>query len=91
GSTVVQVYVGDLEASVERPARELKAFAKVDLDSGETTTVRMALPPRAFAFFDVTVGQWRIEAGSFTIEAGLSAADIRSVATVQRDDALIPV
>ena len=91
GSTVVQVYVGDLEASVERPARELKAFAKVDLDAGETTTVRMALPPRAFAFFDVTVGQWRIEAGSFTIEAGLSAADIRSVATVQRDDALIPV
>ena len=91
GSTVVQVYVGDLEASVERPARELKAFAKVDLDAGETTAVRMALPPRAFAFFDVTVGQWRIEAGSFTIEAGLSAADIRSVATVQRDDALIPV
>ena len=91
GSTVVQFYVGDLEASVERPARELKAFAKVDLDAGETTTVRMALPPRAFAFFDVTVGQWRIEAGSFTVEAGFSAADIRSIATVQRGDALIPV
>ncbi|APO87321.1 glycoside hydrolase family 3 protein [Marivivens sp. JLT3646] len=91
GSTVVQVYVGDLEASVERPARELKAFAKVTLDAGETKIVRMTLQPRAFAFFDVTAGQWRIEAGSFTVEAGFSAADIRSVATVLRDDALIPV
>jgi len=91
GSTVVQVYVGDVEASVERPARELKAFAKVTLDAGETTHVRVSLPPRAFAFFDVTVGQWRVEAGSFTVEAGLSAADIRSVATVQHEDALIPV
>jgi beta-glucosidase len=36
GKEVVQLYVRDPEASVARPVRELKAFAKVDLDPGET-------------------------------------------------------
>jgi beta-glucosidase len=51
GSTVVQVYVADLEASIPRPQRELKAFAKVILDRGETREIALNLPWRAFAFF----------------------------------------
>lgn len=82
GSTVVQVYVGDDEASVPRPMRELKGFAKLALESGQSQQVRIVLRPRDFAFYDVEAACWRVEAGAFTIQAGLSAADIRGTAHV---------
>jgi beta-glucosidase len=87
GSTVVQVYVGDRDASVSRPRRELKAFRKVALDPGESRVVEMDLPARAFAFWDPAARGWRIEAGDFTIEAGFSAADIVRTATIRLDAA----
>ena len=77
GTTVVQVYVGDPEAAVPRPKKELKGFAKVTLAAGEARVVRLDLELRAFAFFDVAAGAWRIEAGAFEISAGFSAADLR--------------
>ncbi len=91
GSTVVQVYVGDVEASVPRPKKELKGFAKVHLNAGESRRVTIALNDRAFAFFDVTAGQWRIEAGAFEISTGFSAADLRAATVVSRTAALLPV
>lgn len=77
GTTTVQLYVGDDVASVARPPKELRAFQKVTLEAGETTTVTLHLAPRDFAFFDVSTGSWKIEAGSFTLSAGFSAADIK--------------
>jgi beta-glucosidase len=82
GSTVVQLYVGDVEASVERPARELKAFAKVFLEPGETRQLTFELDARAFAFFDVDDRLWRVEAGEFEICAGFSSADIRETSRI---------
>ena len=82
GSTVVQVYVGDMESSVSRPARELKTFSKVSLAAGETREISLDLPARAFAFWDDAARGWQVEAGVFRIEAGFSAADIRAVAEV---------
>ena len=76
GSTVVQLYVGAPEASVPRPARELRAFAKVALEPGESRALSFALGPRAFAYFDTAARIWRVEAGRFTLEAGFSAEDI---------------
>ena len=87
GSTVVQVYVGDAQASVPRPVRELKGFAKAALDPGETRELAFDLPPRAFAFFDAAARNWRIEEGSFEISAGFSAADIRKSATLAMPEA----
>lgn len=84
GSTVVQLYVGDDEASVPRPRRELKAFAKLRLAPGETRAVTLALPPRAFAFFDAAARCWRVEAGGFPLDAGFSAGDLRRHARVTR-------
>ena len=52
GSEVVQVYVRDVEASVQRPEKELRGFAKVRLEPGETRAVDVRLDPRAFAFWD---------------------------------------
>jgi beta-glucosidase len=51
GSEVVQLYVGSRTPLLHRPPKELKAFAKVVLDPGETTTVRFELGDRAFAYW----------------------------------------
>ena len=80
GSTVAQVYVGDIEATVPRPVRELKAFRKLVLEPGQSTVVEIALPLRAFAFFDVASQCWRVEAGRFAISVGFSATDIVAMA-----------
>ncbi|MFV0360137.1 beta-glucosidase H [Tropicimonas sp.] len=78
GSTVVQIYAGDIAASVDRPVRELKAFGKATLEPGESRAMTFDLGPRDFAFFDVANRLWRVETGDFTIEAGFSAVDIRA-------------
>ncbi|HXX86246.1 MAG TPA: fibronectin type III-like domain-contianing protein, partial [Casimicrobiaceae bacterium] len=46
-------YVTDEWASVSRPPKELKAFAKVRLDPGQSRAVTVSLDTRALAFFDV--------------------------------------
>ena len=91
GSTVVQIYVTDDHASVDRPARELKTFAKLRLAAGEVRTVSLSLDARAFAYFDVEQGNWRVEAGTFTLSAGFSATDIRATAQVELSEARLPV
>ncbi len=91
GSTVVQVYVGDLEASVARPVKELKGFAKVTLAAGESRVVRVALRPRDFAFYDLAAGLWRVEAGKFAISAGFSATDLRATAEVTMAGQKLPL
>ncbi len=83
GSTVVQIYVGDRESSVQRPLRELKTFAKVELEPGESREVSFALDARAFAFFDEAARMWQVEAGTFTLEAGFSAEEIVASAEIE--------
>ncbi len=77
GQEVVQVYVRDIKASVRRPPKELKGFAKVSLQPGETQTVSIALDFRAFAFYHVKHHDWVAEDGEFEILIGASSADIR--------------
>lgn len=83
GAEVVQVYVGDLEASVDRPLRELAGFAKVRLDPGESRRVEVALDERAFAFWGDA--GWRVEPGAFRIEVGRSSRDLPLSAEVVLD------
>jgi beta-glucosidase len=73
GAEVVQVYVGDVEASVARPLRELKGFVKVHLEPGETQKVSCQLDERAFAFWSQRFGQWVVESGEFLIAVGNSS------------------
>ncbi len=83
GQEVVQLYVHDDAASVVRPVKELRGFEKVALAPGEEKTVRFTLTRRAFAFWDVAAGAWRVEAGTFTILAGSSSRDLRLSAQVR--------
>jgi beta-glucosidase len=82
GRDVVQLYVGDPEASVARPVRELKAFAKVDLDPGETTTVELALTARDLSYWSTTMHDWVLEGGEFELSVGASSRDLRLTTTV---------
>ena len=78
GQEVVQLYVRDVEASVVRPEKELRGFAKLLLEPGETGTARFTLVERDFAFWDVESHAWLAEPGEFDLLVGSSSADIRS-------------
>ncbi|MBW7881297.1 MAG: glycoside hydrolase family 3 C-terminal domain-containing protein [Caldilineaceae bacterium] len=82
GKEIVQVYVRDREARLVRPLKELKGFAKVELQPGETKTVTFPLDFRAFAYYHPGHKSWITESGEFKILIGASAADIRCTETV---------
>ncbi|MGC9394222.1 MAG: beta-glucosidase [Anaerolineae bacterium] len=83
GKEVAQLYVLDVESTAFRPAKELKGFAKIELQPGEETGVKLELDRRAFAYFDPQLKDWRVEAGAFEILVGASSQDIRLRATVE--------
>mgnify|MGYP000893346846 FL=1 len=76
GAEVVQVYVSDPEASVERPVRELKAYERVFLQPGASRTITMELSYRAFAFWSETGSKWTVEPGAFRLAIGNSSRAI---------------
>ncbi|RPI93397.1 MAG: glycosyl hydrolase [Chloroflexi bacterium] len=77
GKEIVQVYVHDQKSGLVRPPKELKGFAKVELQPGETKSVSIRLDFRAFAYYHPEYKQWITEDGDFDILIAASAADIR--------------
>ena len=82
GKEIVQVYVHDQASTLTRPSKELKGFAKVQLEPGETKTVSIPLNFRAFAFYHPGYHQWITEDGQFDILVAASSTDIRGQATL---------
>lgn len=82
GAEVVQVYVGLPSSSVTRPPRELKGFAKVHLDPGESRRVEIPVRRDDLAYWDTRVDSWIVEGGTYTVEIGASSRDIRQRCTV---------
>lgn len=76
GAEVVQLYIKDIECSVERPEKELKRFKKVYLQPGETKTVKFQLFAPDYAFYSVDKNEWTSEPGQFEISVGSSSRDI---------------
>jgi beta-glucosidase len=74
GREVVQVYASRPDSAVERPAKWLVGFATVDADPGETVTVGVLIPERAFQHW--TDQGWVTEPGTFTLSAGRSSASL---------------
>ena len=84
GKEVAQVYVSAPQGSIEKPAQELKAFAKTrELQPGEQETLTMQIPVRMLASFDEGGSQWLTEAGLYTFKVGSSCRDIRCTATAK--------
>ncbi len=78
GSEVVQLYVRDVESSLARPEKELKAFAKVALAQGESKAICLTLTPEALSFYDPAKAGWVWEPGEFEVLVGSSSRDIRA-------------
>ena len=77
GAEVVQLYIHDVEASVDRPVKELKGFDKVFLEPGQTKTVEFAIDREALSFFDAEKHEWVAEPGEFKALVAASSEDIR--------------
>lgn len=77
GKEVVQLYIGDDKASVDRPKKELKAFEKVALDAGQTKTVTFTVKSTDLQFYDETQHRWTAEPGTFKAYICSSSADVR--------------
>lgn len=73
---VAQVYVGEQQPIVVRPAKELKGFEKVSLRPGESKHVTVLLDRDAFMYYDVISESFRMQPGVFSIMVGRSSADI---------------
>lgn len=76
GAEVAEVFVGEPHPSIPRPPKELKGFAKVQLNPGETRNVTLTLDRRAFAYYNVKNHDWKVDAGDFNIYVGSSSAQI---------------
>ena len=91
GAEVAQLYVSRPESRIFRPLRELKGFAKVFLEPGESHRVTIPLDDKAFRYFNVKTGRWEVEGGAYLLQVGASAEDIRLSATVEQAGAGAPV
>lgn len=80
---IVQFYVAPAHAGASRPVKELRGFDKVELEPGETKTVTVELPPRAFAYYETSIADWFVEPGAYEVLAAASSADVRLQATVE--------
>lgn len=77
GAEVAQLYIADPESALPRPARELRAFTKVYLDSGESRRIEFTVNRESLQYWHDGFGKWIAESGIFRAEIGSSSRDIR--------------
>jgi len=83
GAEVSQVYVSEKQATVPRPVKELKGFARTPLKPGESKKVSVTLDRRAFAYYDTETKQWTVNPGEFEVLVGSSSQQIEAKGTVK--------
>jgi beta-glucosidase len=82
GDAVVQLYVGARGSRVERARRELRDFARVSLEPGETRTVSLEVPAADLAYWDTSRSAWSVEPIAYEVGVGSSSRDLPLRATV---------
>lgn len=90
GKAVVQLYVAPDKVEIIRPVRELKEFAKVELQPGESKVVTFELNSRAFAHWNIYAHDWRCETGGYTIQICENAHTVLLQKKVELDGKAIP-
>jgi len=83
GRETVQLYVGARGSRVERARWDLRDFAQVPLEPGETRTVRLQVPVNDLAFYDVAAGVWEVEAISYEVAVGPDSRELPLRAEVE--------
>lgn len=76
GFEVAQLYVNPLNASIDRPKKELKGFVKVYLKPGQSKKITIPVDGRSLAYFDTKTWNWVADAGKYKIEVGSSSVDL---------------
>jgi beta-glucosidase len=77
GKEIAQLYIGRHSDFLPRPIRELKGFAKVELQPGESKKVMIPFDDKSFRYFNVKTNKWEVEGGEYNVEIGASSLDIR--------------
>lgn len=77
GAETVQMYLSDVQCSVERPEQELKGFHKISLKPGETKKVEFTIDKSMLSFYDFKNYGWTCEQGEFKVLIGSSSRDIK--------------
>ena len=77
GKEIAQLYVGLGKSEIVRPTKELKGFAKVELEPGQTKKVEISFDDKTFRYFNVKTNKWEIEKGSYSIMIASSSDNIR--------------
>ena len=90
GREVVQVYLSAPASEMDKPSKELKAFAKTKLLApGETQTVFLRLTAKDLASFVPTQSAWVADQGTYQVKVGSSSKQIQQTATFELDQALV--
>ena len=77
GAEVVQLYVHDGHAKIDRPVHELKGFERVELKAGESKQVQFDLDRMALSYWSPEKKDWVADPGTFEVQVGSSSRDIR--------------
>lgn len=77
GSEIVQLYIKDVQSSIDRPVKELKKFVKISLNPGEEKEVEFEIDNKSLSFFDPIKKIWIAEPGEFEVLIGSSSEDIK--------------
>lgn len=86
GKQVAQIYVAAPKGNLEKPAKELKAFAKTKLlKPGQSETLTMTIPMRDLASYDEAGSQWIVEPGTYHFLVGDNVESIKEETTLQLD------
>ena len=80
GAEIVQLYIADPQASIDRPSKELKGFEKVWLKAGEKKTVTFEIDAADLSYFDADKHEWVAEPGEFQALFARSAGDVKAAA-----------
>lgn len=89
GKEVVQLYLSAPAKIMEKPVKELKAFAKTNLlKSGEKQTLTFTIDARSLSSYDAGKSAWIAEAGEYKVSLGTSSRDIRQTGTLTLDKEL---
>ena len=83
GAETVQLYIRDLQSSVDRPVKELKAFQKVFLQPGESRDVTLTIGRDALCFYDESKGGWTAEPGRFEALVGTASDQLTAKCTFE--------
>ncbi len=88
GAEIVQLYT-HANSAIERPIKELKGFARVELNPGETKSVTMTLHHDQLSYFNADTHTFDVEAGTVDILVGASSADIRLTDKINTEAAVV--